>query len=109
MDVIILPNGERVVIGEFRDLTDLIDKYIGEDAVKWLREYISDLKAIMYEEADLNATVEIEKSAEYYQNVIRDINEMTEDLAREIQKPKLDRKAISRITGKICEKAYRNL
>lgn len=109
MDVIILKNGERAVIGEFRDLTDLIDRYIGEDAVEWITEYIGDVKDIIRNEADLEATAEIEKSAEHYQNIIREMREMAEDLEREIEKPRLDRKAVSRIIGNICEKADREL
>lgn len=109
MDVIILPNGEKYIIGQFRDLTDLIEKYIGEDAKKWLMEYIEDLKDIAYEKADKDATDEVQKTAEYYQHIIHEIHEMTGELAKEIQKPRLDRKAISRISGNIATKAWRNL
>lgn len=50
MDVIILPNGERAVLRDFKDLLELIGTYIGDDARKWLEVYVNDLEADIREE-----------------------------------------------------------
>ena len=35
MDVIMLPDGRRETVGGPRDMYDLMDRYMGEDAAKW--------------------------------------------------------------------------
>ena len=108
MDVIITPDNERHVVGQLRDLEDLIDAYIGEDAKKWLTEYISDIKAVAREDASIEEGEIREQVAESYTGVLRELRELSEELATEIRQPRLDRRRISNIAGSIGKITYRN-
>ena len=111
MEVIIMPDGAREVIGGPRDMLDLMDRYMGEDAAKWWREYLHANYMDDNERAKVeNDTVSYtERVEEKYQNILRDLNELSQDLEKEIRKPKLDRYKISTIAGKIGTETWRHL
>lgn len=111
MEVIIMPDGAREVIGGPRDMFDLMDRYMGEDAAKWWREYLHD----NYMDDNERAKVErdtctyVEKVQEEYTNILRDLRELSEELAVEIVQPRLDRSKIFIIAEKIGKETYRHL
>lgn len=51
----------------------------------------------------------VEKVQEEYTNILRDLRELSEELAVEIVQPRLDRSKISIIAGKIGKETYRHL
>ena len=111
MDVIIMPDGAREVIGDPRDMYDLMDRYMGEGAAKWWKEYLHEHYMEDNERAkvedDMYKTLEITRGR--YRNVLLDIEEDAEELARQIQEPKLDRRKISTLAGRIGGAISRNL
>lgn len=111
MDVIKMPDGAREVIGGPRDMYDLMDRYMGEDAAKWWKEYLhehylEDNKRAKVED-DMYKTLEITR--ERYRNVLLDIKEDAAELAIRIREPKLDRRKISTLAGRIGGAISRNL
>lgn len=111
MEVIIMPDGAREIIGGPRDMYDLMDRYMGEDAAKWWREYLHEHYMGDNERAkvedDMYKTLEITR--ERYRNVLLDLEEDAEELARQIREPKLDRRKISTLAGRIGGAISRNL
>ena len=111
MEVIIIPDGAREVIGGPRDMYDLMDRYMGEDAAKWWKEYIhanymDDNERAKVENDTVSYTEQVE---EKYQNILRDLRELSEELAVEIVQPRLDRYKVSTIAGKIGTEIWRHL
>ena len=82
MDVIIMPDGKREIVGSPRDMCDLMNRYMGEDAVKWWKEYLHEHYMEDNERAkvedDMYKTLEITR--ERYRNVLLDIEEDAEEL-----------------------------
>ena len=109
MDVIITPDGERHIIGQFRDLADVVESYTGEDARNRLTEYIQDLRYSIREKLDVEENTRVEGVEEYYRSVLKELRELSEELATEIVQPRLNRSKISTIAGSIGTIIYRNM
>ena len=111
MDVIIMPDGTREIVASPRDMYDLMDRYMSEDAAKWWKGYLHERYMEDNERAkvedDMYRTLEITR--ERYRNVLLDIEEDAEELARQIREPKLDRRKISTLAGRIGGAISRNL
>lgn len=111
MDVIIMPDGKREIVGSPRDMYDLMDRYMGEDAAKWWKQYLHE----NYMEDNERERVEteiynmLEITRERYRNVLLDLEDDAAELASEIRKPKLDRHKISTIAGGIGGAIHKNL
>ena len=111
MDVIMLPDGRRETVGGPRDMYDLMDRYMGEDAAKWWKQYLHEnyMEDNERERVETKIYNTLEITRERYRNVLLDLEEDAAELASEIRKPKLDRHKISAIAGRIGGAIHKNL
>lgn len=111
MDVIIMPDGKREIVRSPRDMYDLMDRYMGEDAARWWKEYLYEhyMEDNEREKVETEMYNTLEITRERYRNVLLDLEEDAEELARQIREPKLDRRKISTLAGRIGGAISRNL
>lgn len=105
--IITTPDGANTIVMDLRDYTDLIDQYLGSEARNWLEGYLSDTYG---DEDETESIIEYyEKKLERHKEVMAEIRAESEALAGLICQKDLDRKAISRVAGKIGSLTWREV
>ena len=92
-------SGENVILMDFRDFTDLVERHIGIEARDWLLEYLGDAYG---EEPEIDAVIdEYENERDRHKQVMEEIRKEAEKLAGLIWERELNRSAISQTAGRI--------
>lgn len=100
-------SGENVILMDFRDFTDLVERHIGIEARDWLLEYLDDAYG---DEAEIDAVIEEhEKARDRHKQVMEEIRTEAERLAGLIREKELDRAAISHTAGRIGSLTWREV
>lgn len=108
-DVFKLPDGSMHTVFDIRDMMELIDTYIGEDASRWMEEYLAeeDVDDLSGYASDLEK--EVEGLRNYHHDVMTKLREQSEKIARLICEKKIDRKALSTAAGRIGAITWREI
>ncbi len=103
MAEVINVNGDSEIVFDLKDLFQLIEEHMGDETRKCLEEMITERYTEAMElESELDRQErEIEGIREYYTGVLRDLRELSEEMAGLITETRLDRKKISRAAGEI--------
>ncbi len=111
MAEIINIHGDSEIIFDLEDLFQLIGLHMGDETRKCLEEMISERYVeVMELETELEQQErEIEEIREYYTGILRDLRELSEELADLITKTRLDRKKISGVAGEIGRITWEHL
>lgn len=106
-DMLSLIDGKTEIVFDERDFTELVGRYLGSDAVRWLEAKLDEVQ----ESLDYSDSLEKEMQAEReeFRGVIYEIREQSEILAGLISEPKYDRKKISAAAGRIGVITWENL
>ena len=105
--VITLPNGRNETVFDLRDLLELVETHLGDEARRLLEEYLEpeseDAEYIEYleKEADQRRT--------HYKDVMKQLREQSETIARLIREKEIDRKALSHAAGVIGTVTWREM
>ncbi len=92
-------HGDNEIIFDFEDLLQIIGMYMGNETRKCLEEMISEKYAETIELEQYER--EVEEIREYYTGILRDLRELSEELAELITEVRLDRRKISGVAGEI--------
>lgn len=100
-------SGENVILMDFRDFTDLVERHIGIEARDWLLEYLGDAYG---EEPEIDAVIdEYENERDRHKQVMEEIRKEAEKLAGLIRERELNRSAISQTAGRIGSITWREV
>ena len=100
-------SGENVILMDFRDFTDLVERHIGIEARDWLLEYLGDAYG---EEPEIDAVInEYENERDSHKQVMEEIRKEAEKLAGLIRERELNRSAISQTAGRIGSITWREV
>lgn len=105
-DVIRLADGSIHTVFDLRDMMDLIDTRMGDEARRWLEEHLSDNDDQEYI-ADLEE--EIKGLKDHRREVMTALREASETIAALIREKEIDRKQLSTAAGKIGTITWREL
>ena len=102
--VITTKDGKNHTLFDERDLFALIDEYVGDEARRWLEDFITDVKYEHSEDAE-----ELEGAKEHHKDVMRQLREQSEIIAELIRAREIDRGKLSTAAGKIGKITWREL
>ena len=110
-NVITMPDGRNSIIFDLRDLTDLMEEYMGSEAKDWLLDYLADTYGT---EDEINSIMEesdrqLKEQKERYRDVMAELRAEAEKLAGLICEKDLDRGAISNTAGRIGSITWREV
>ena len=105
-DVIRLADGSVQTVFDMRDMMELIDTHLGDDAHRWLEDHLSESDDQEYI-ADLED--EIKRLQEHRREVMTALREASEKIAVLIREKEIDRKQLSTTAGKISSITWREL
>lgn len=105
-DVIRLADGSVQTVFDLRDMMELIDTHLGDDARWWLEDHLSESDDQEYI-ADLED--EIKRLKEHRQEVMAALREASEKIATLIREKEIDRKQLSTTAGRISSITWREL
>jgi len=98
VNVITLPDGRNETIFNERDFMELLDKYMGFEARRWLEEWLrenSDTDCIEALEK------EMDKLIEHHKETMEELRNQSETIASLVREKDIDRKALSAAAGTI--------
>ena len=104
-DVIHLSDGSVHTVIEMRDMLDLIDAHMGDDARSWLVQSMTEKDDLGEYVADLEN--EVKGLREHYREVMRQLRDESEKIAGLIREKNIDRKALSTAAGRIGSITWR--
>ena len=107
MDMLQMNDNTIEYVSDMRDFLDLVDKYMGFDARRWLEEYIDDSEEAWKYNAELEK--DVEGMHEYHKDVMRSIRKHSENLAHLISEKELNRREISNTAGAIGVITWREI
>ena len=110
-NVITTKDGKNHVLFDEKDLFWLIDEYAGDEARRWLEDYVADVE---YEHSDDAETIEelesdLKGAKEHHKDVMRQLREQSETIAGLIREKEIDRKKLSEAAGVIGTVTWREL
>ena len=107
MDMLSMNDGTIEYVSDLRDFAELIDKYMGLDARRWLDDLLEEaLEDTRYSE---ELEKEIEHQEEYHKGILKSIRTHSEKLAELIGAKELDRREISNTAGAIGVITWREI
>lgn len=111
MEVIHLKDGSTEILDGIPDFLGLAGRHMGDEARDWLERCLdahytvdTELERIGDEQAK-----EMERVEEHYQNILRELGELSQELADLAAAPRLDRAAIKNKADQIRKSARRQL
>lgn len=99
MEMLRMNDGTIEYVADLRDFAELVDKYMGLDARRWMDDLLEEALEDSRYAAELEK--DIEGLKEYHREVIRDIRKHDEKLGELIREEELDRREISNTVGAI--------
>ena len=105
-DVIRLADGSIHTVFDLRDMMELVDTHLGDDARRWLEDHLSESDDQEYI-ADLED--EIKRLKEHRREVMAALRDASEKIATLIREKDIDRKTLSTTAGKISSITWREL
>ena len=106
-DLFKLPDGSLHTVFDIRDMMELIGTYIGDDACRWLEEYMAEDDDLESYAADLEK--EVEGLRDHHHEVMNSLREESEKIAGLISEKMIDRKALSTAAGRIGTITWREI
>ena len=106
-DLFKLPDGSLHTVFDIRDMMELIGTYIGDDACRWLEEYMAEDDDLESYAADL--VKEVEGLRDHHHEVMSALREESEKIADLISEKMIDRKALSTAAGRIGTITWREI
>lgn len=99
VNVITLPDGRNETIFDERDFMDLVDGYMGCEARRWLEDCLAE------RDGDSDYIDDLEKETDslrtHHKEVMDELRQQSETIARLIREKEIDRKALSTAAGNI--------
>ena len=110
-EVILLPDGRKEIVDSLSDFLELAGELMGDEAREWLETCLKEdyLSADELEEAEERHEKDLEELREYYTNILRELHELSKELAGLICSERLSRMKISHVAGQIGNLTGRNL
>ena len=106
-DVIKLADGSsRVVLG-LKDILELIDTHLGDEARGWLEEYLAETDENDGYAEDLEA--ELKGVRDHHHEVMEELRRQSETVAALIREKEIDRKKLSGAAGIIGSITWREI
>ena len=105
-DVIRLADGSVQTVFDLRDMMELIDTHMGDDARRWLEDHLSESDDQEYI-ADLED--ELKRLKDHRREVMTALREASEKIATLIREKEIDRKQLSTTAGRISSITWREL
>ena len=106
-EVFKLPDGSMHTVFDIKDMMELISTHIGDDACRWLEEYLTEDDDLAAYAADLEK--EVEGLRDHHHEVMNSLREQSEKIAGLISEKKIDRKALSTAAGRIGTITWREI
>ena len=105
--VITTKDGRNHVLFDENDLFLLIDEYAGDEARRWLEDWLSGRE----DDADYIDDLEsdLKGAKEHHKDVMRQLREQSETIAGLIREKEIDRGKLSTAAGKIGTITWREL
>ena len=94
-DIITTPDGRNTTVFDVRDFMELMDRYMGPDAVMWFEDQMGELIEEVVPETEL------ERVKSRNLEVMLRLREQSEIIAKLIREKDIDRKALSNAAGRI--------
>ena len=106
-DVITMKDGRIETVFDERDFMYLVDAYMGDEARRWLEDWLSGQE----DDADYidDLEKELQAAKDHHKDVIRQLREQSETIAGLIREKEIDRKALSHAAGVIGTTTWREL
>lgn len=106
-NVIRLKSGETETVFDLNDLLYLVEEHMGSDT----RHLLEDFTAPDYDTAEYIDSLEKENKRlrDHHHEVMEDLRAQSETIARLIQKPEIDRSALSTVAGIIGRTTWREI
>lgn len=98
-DVITLPDGRNEPIFDERDFMDLVERYMGSDARRWLEDWLGENDDVADYIDDLEK--EADGLRAQHREVMTELRTHSETIARLIREKDIDRRALSAAAGNI--------
>ena len=105
-DVIRLADGSVQTVFDLRDMMELIDTHMGDEARRWLENHLSESDDQEYI-AELED--ELKRLKEHRREVMTALREASDKIAALIREKEIDRKQLSTTAGKISSITWREL
>ena len=106
-DVVKLIDGSNCIVFGLKDLLELIDEHLGDDARSWLEEYLAESNDNGEYIEDLEA--ELKGAKDHHREVMEELRRQSETLAGLIRKKEIDRKKLSEAAGIIGSITWREM
>lgn len=110
-DVITTKDGRNHTLFDERDLFWLVEEYMGDEARRWIEDYLSGAEDEHSDDAE--AIKELEQEADrlrnHHRDVMRELREQSETIAGLIRAREIDRGKLSTAAGKIGKLTWREL
>ena len=106
-DLIRLRGDSVRMVLDIRDMLDLIDSHLGDEARRWLEEYLSEIE----DPGDYisNLESEVERLKEHHRDVMQVLRTESETIAGLIREREIDRQRLSTVAGNIGAVTWREL
>ena len=108
-EVLQLSDGSVHTVFDIKDMMELIGTYIGEDACRWLEEYLAEDEGEDLAGYACDLEKEIENLRNHHRDVMRKLREQSEKIAGLIVEKKIDRMALSTAAGRIGTITWREI
>lgn len=106
-DVIKLTDGSNYIVFGLKDLLELIDTQLGDEARSWLEEYLAESNDNDDYVDDLE--VALKGSKDHHREVMEELRRQSETIAGLIRKKEIDRKKLSEAAGVIGSITWREM
>lgn len=105
-----LTNGRYEIVMDIDDFLEIVDDMMGREARVWLSSYLDQtyMSDHEYEMVMEECEKEVKNVHEHYRNILKDLRELSEQLAVLIRAQHPDRRKISAVAGKIGMLTWRN-
>ena len=110
-NVITTKDGRNHTLFDERDLFWLVEEYMGDEAVRWIKDFVESVEYDHSDDADY--IKELEQEAEqrkaHYKEVMKELREQSGIIAGLIRAKDIDRGRLSTAAGKIGTITWREL
>lgn len=106
-DVIKLADGSSRVVFGLKDLLELIDTHLGDEARGWLEEYLAESDEDDGYTEDLEA--ELRGAKDHHREVMEELRRESQTIAALIREKEIDRKKLSGAAGIIGSITWREM
>lgn len=98
-DMITLADGSNEILFELKDMLELIDTHLGDEARKWLEQYLTEIDDLGGYATCLEE--EIQGQKDHHRDVMERLRTESEIIARLIREKEIDRIKLSAAVGQI--------